>query len=129
MARCTSTAALERGHRAVHSARQTAHGALVTYLFANARHLVVNNVRGGPRGCQVAGIKQEALEQIGAKWRVHDLGVKLHAKAAVGRILHRGDGSAGGLGRHGEAIGCRRDRVAVAHPAGVHRQVAEEAGS
>jgi hypothetical protein len=117
MARCTSNAAT-----ALSTPPDRPH-------IANARHLVVNNVRGGPRGCQVAGIKQEALEQIGAEGRVHDLGVELHAKATVRRILHRGDGSTGGLGRYGEALGRRRDGVAVAHPAGVHGQIAEEAGS
>ena len=114
-------------HGAIHAARQPADGPAVAHLLADAPHLVVDDVGGGPRGRQVAGVEQECLQQVRAEGRVHHLGVELHGEAPAGPVLHRGDGRTLRLGRDGEALGRSGDRVAMAHPARLGGEVPEQA--
>ena len=116
----------ERRDGAVDAAGQPADRPGLADLRAHPVDLLLDDVGRGPGGRAVAGLEEEPLQEVGAEGRVHDLGVELDGVEPAGAALHRGDRRAGRLGRDGEAVRRAGDRVAVAHPADLGGQVAED---
>src|SRR5947207_1536839 len=66
----------QRRHGGVHSARQPADHSSLAHLLADAPDLLVDHRGGRPGALTAADVGEEALEDLLAVGRVHDLGVK-----------------------------------------------------
>ena len=84
---------------------------------ADPLDLLVDHRGGRPVGVAARDLGEEALQDLLAVRRVHDLGVKLDPVEPALGVLERGDRRAGARGERVEAGRRLEDRVAVAHPA------------
>ena len=107
----------QRGDRRVDAARQPAEHALRADLRADPLHLLVDDRGRVPRGVGPGHAEEEVLEHRLTVRRVDDLGVELHAVQAALAGFERGHRRRRRPRGDPRALGRRRDRVAMAHPA------------